>query len=574
MRNLCDGAVLGAFHVDTGHSDGMSSDGRHILLIEDDAAVASGIVRGLKRAGFDVELAVDGVSGAKQALADGVALVILDLMLPERDGFEVLQTIRARCGAPVIVVTARLELQDRLKAFELGAVDYLPKPFFHEELLARIQARLGLSQTRSRIIEVPGAHRSRRSPRGDRGERVRLTPTEFALLRYLSERPGRAISRLDLATALKDLDEADPQNVHAHISRLRRKLGPAGALIVTVWGHGYRFELASPGARREGDRAGGAAPHRRGGLRFRCGAGAHSLCRSQRGARADGGSGRRGPRRRGARGRAGQLPTGSAPHGVDRGRRGVRLYDASGAPLHGDARPFDASLARRVQSTVRSAGDFDARGRESRAVVRLHDAGICAFAQARWRYDGRSIGPFLTAVTASAAGVALSSRSWWRCSSRGRCSRASARCTAPRSSSGGRDSGPPRSGRTKRERSRARSTPPTRGSPRSRGARRPQRLSGVGARGGRPRRAHPSLVAAARARRAGGPAPRYGARHAPARAQRCGLSALAHEQPSIGERPARRLLPPGSGDTVCLSEIAQRAVDRSAPFALRRGSIS
>jgi two-component system OmpR family response regulator len=226
----------------------MSSDGRRVLLIEDDAAVASGIVRGLKRAGFEVELAVDGVSGARQALSEGVALVILDLMLPGRDGFEVLQAIRARCAAPVIVVTARVELEDRLKAFELGAVDYLPKPFFHEELLARIQARLGLSRTRSRIIEAPGARidiDGRQVEIG--GERVRLTPTEFALLRYLSERPGRAISRLDLATALEDLDEADPQNVHAHISRLRRKLGPAGALIVTVWGHGYRFEPAGSG---------------------------------------------------------------------------------------------------------------------------------------------------------------------------------------------------------------------------------------------------------------------------------------------------------------------------------------
>jgi DNA-binding response OmpR family regulator len=217
--------------------------GTRILVVEDDDSVASGIVRGLRRAGFEVELACDGARGVQMALREDTALVVLDLMLPERDGFEVLQAVRARTAVPVIVVTARTNLSDRLRVFELGAVDYLPKPFFVEELLARVQARLGPSPKPRQRVELSGLQVDLDARRVELdGAAVPLTPTEFAVLRYLLERPGRAVSRSDLAGALRDLEDTDPRNVDAHVSRLRRKLGSASSHIATVWGHGYRFD--------------------------------------------------------------------------------------------------------------------------------------------------------------------------------------------------------------------------------------------------------------------------------------------------------------------------------------------
>jgi DNA-binding response OmpR family regulator len=216
---------------------------RLVVVIEDDGMVAAGILRGLRRAGFDVELARDGDSGAKLAIGERVAAVVLDLNLPEKDGFDVLAGVRARSSVPIIVVTARTELSDRLRAFDLGAIDYLPKPFFVEELLARLQARLGPAGAPRRVVQAAGARIDLVGHKVEVGGMpIALTPTEFALLRYLAERPGRAVSRHDLAGALRDLDDADPRNIDAHVSRLRRKLGSASAAIATVWGHGYRFD--------------------------------------------------------------------------------------------------------------------------------------------------------------------------------------------------------------------------------------------------------------------------------------------------------------------------------------------
>lgn len=214
-----------------------------VVVIEDDALVASGIVRGLRRAGFDVALACDGRSGVQLALDERAAAVVLDLNLPEKDGFDVLTAVRARSAVPIIIVTARTELSHRLRSFALGAVDYLPKPFFVEELLARVQTRIGATQTPRRVIAAADVRIDLDGHKVEvRGSPVLLTPTEFALLRYLAERPGRAVGRNELAGALSDLEDADPRNIDAHLSRLRRKLGAASAVITTVWGHGYRFE--------------------------------------------------------------------------------------------------------------------------------------------------------------------------------------------------------------------------------------------------------------------------------------------------------------------------------------------
>jgi DNA-binding response OmpR family regulator len=216
---------------------------RKVVVVEDDPSIAAAIVRALLQAGFDVELATDGQSGVEKGAAANVALIVLDLMLPEIDGIEVLQRLRARTTAPILVVTARTEVSVRVAVFKEGAVDYLPKPFFVEELLARVHARLGgTTNGGDKVAFGPlEIDRNRREVSIDGGH-VPLTPTEFLLFEALTRRPGRATSRGELALALTDPDEASPRHLDAHIARLRKKLSIFGASIVTVWGHGYRFD--------------------------------------------------------------------------------------------------------------------------------------------------------------------------------------------------------------------------------------------------------------------------------------------------------------------------------------------
>jgi two-component system OmpR family response regulator len=225
-----------------------------ILVIEDDPPVAGGLVRGLRAAGFAVDLATDGTTGARLAVAGGVDAVLLDLMVPGLSGFEVLAALHGRASAPpVIVLTARVELDDRLRAFGLGAADFVPKPFWIEEIVARLRARLpGAAPARpARTIAwadvvVDLDARTLRVA----GELVALTRVELDLLAYLVERPGRAIPREQLSRAVAvvdDREDRDERTVDSHVSRLRRKLGAAAAAIATVWGIGYRFDPPEAG---------------------------------------------------------------------------------------------------------------------------------------------------------------------------------------------------------------------------------------------------------------------------------------------------------------------------------------
>ncbi|MDC0668847.1 response regulator transcription factor [Nannocystis radixulma] len=221
-----------------------------ILVVEDDPAIAAGVVRGLKGAGFDVELAHDGRRGAELALARPFDLVILDLMLPELGGFEVLELWRGRLSTPVIVLSARTELDARLQAFAGGAVDYLPKPFWIEELLARVRARLRLpdaaAPTRRLAFDDAVLDLDARTVTLA-GEPLGLTAHEFNVLLYLVERPARAITRRQLAeAALPAGGDRSERTVDSHVARIRRKLGLAGARIATVWGIGYRFDAPEP----------------------------------------------------------------------------------------------------------------------------------------------------------------------------------------------------------------------------------------------------------------------------------------------------------------------------------------
>ena len=217
-----------------------------ILVVEDDPGIASGLVQGLKAAGFAVELCVDGEAGATRLLAGGFDFVILDLMLPERDGFELLELWQSRASVPILVLTARTDLGSRLRSFELGAIDWMSKPFFMEELLARIRTRLEPSPAKpNRTISWADTEidLDRRVARVG-GDDACLTAHEFNLLAVLIQRPGRVLSRCQLGEAALPMDgDRSDRTINSHIARIRKKLGPAGQALQTVRGAGYCFEL-------------------------------------------------------------------------------------------------------------------------------------------------------------------------------------------------------------------------------------------------------------------------------------------------------------------------------------------
>ncbi len=221
-----------------------------LLVVEDDLSVVQGLVRGLHRAGFDVSVSMDGTEGVRRALDEPFDLVILDLMLPGQDGFQVLDGWRGRLSVPVIVLSARTELEARLRSFDLGAVDFVPKPLWMVVLGARIRARLALDdETPRRVVSFAGVSvdlDGRRVSRG--GEEVPLTAHEFNVLAWLVERPDRAVSRQQIAEhALPEEGDRQERTLDSHVSRIRKKLGPdAAACIQTVWGIGYRFSTGGP----------------------------------------------------------------------------------------------------------------------------------------------------------------------------------------------------------------------------------------------------------------------------------------------------------------------------------------
>jgi DNA-binding response OmpR family regulator len=224
-----------------------------ILVVEDDPTVSEVVTRYLEREGFVVEVAFDGAVALERALADPPELVVLDLMIPSLDGFEVCRRLRATAPVPVIMLTARGEEADRIVGLELGADDYVSKPFSPRELTARIKAVLrraggpvaaaGDEPTvlRAGALEVDTvAHEARRD-----GEPVALTSREFDLLVHLMRHPRRAFRREQLLEQVWGFAYGDTSTVTVHVRRLREKVeaDPAEPRhVCTVWGVGYRFE--------------------------------------------------------------------------------------------------------------------------------------------------------------------------------------------------------------------------------------------------------------------------------------------------------------------------------------------
>jgi DNA-binding response OmpR family regulator len=225
-----------------------------ILLVEDATDLAQVIVRELEAVGYNVIHAVDGVQALEMHARHQPDLLILDWMLPRLDGLEVLRQIRQESPIPVLMLTARDEEADRVIGLEVGADDYLPKPFGMRELIARVRALLRRIKRVQQILTADRANAEtalnygplRLDPEAYRatldGERLDLTPTEFELLHLLLRNPGRAFSRTYLLDAVwGETYATGDRSADNAILRLRRKLGDLGKTIETVWGVGYRL---------------------------------------------------------------------------------------------------------------------------------------------------------------------------------------------------------------------------------------------------------------------------------------------------------------------------------------------
>jgi two-component system, OmpR family, response regulator len=218
-----------------------------ILVVEDEAGIADFLVRGLQAEGYGVTVAADGILGERLALSPGVDLVVLDRMLPGRDGIEVLASIRrSKPVLPVILLTAKSDITDRVEGLDLGATDYVTKPFAFDELLARIRARLRESGDSSETTLNAGGIRlnllTREATRN--GLAVRLPDRESELLAYLMGHAGRVCTREEILAAVWGYDHDPGTNVvQVYVGYLRRKLSLPGSPIPieTVRSVGYRL---------------------------------------------------------------------------------------------------------------------------------------------------------------------------------------------------------------------------------------------------------------------------------------------------------------------------------------------
>lgn len=232
-----------------------------ILLVEDAQDLALVVLRELEAAGYQTLHAADGVAALELHAGEQPDLVILDWMLPRLDGLEVLRRLRQSAPTPVLMLTARGEETDRVVGLEVGADDYLIKPFSMRELIARVRALLRRAEllrqtlsadragdgellTRGALRLDPQAHLAQLD-----GAPLDLSPTEFALLHLLLRSPGRAFSRAYLLdTVWRESYIGGDRSVDNAVLRLRKKLGPVGEAIETVWGVGYRLRPEASGA--------------------------------------------------------------------------------------------------------------------------------------------------------------------------------------------------------------------------------------------------------------------------------------------------------------------------------------
>jgi DNA-binding response OmpR family regulator len=224
----------------------VESGRQHILVVEDEANIASFVAMYLQKAGFDVGVAANGAEALEKAGAEPPSLIVLDLMLPDLDGIDVCRRIRARSDVPILMLTARDDDVDKIIGLEVGADDYLTKPFNPRELVARVKSILRRSTARRTLLEGGALeHGTLRIDSGRRevtvgGEEIQLAPKEFDLLWELLDHRGLVLTRDQLLERVWGYTFAgDTRTVDVHVGQLRRKLGEA-CPIVTVWGVGYK----------------------------------------------------------------------------------------------------------------------------------------------------------------------------------------------------------------------------------------------------------------------------------------------------------------------------------------------
>jgi two-component system alkaline phosphatase synthesis response regulator PhoP len=219
-----------------------------VLVVDDERQIAEIARDYLRHAGYAVITATDGVAALTMARAERPDLVVLDLALPRMDGLDVAKTLRRESAIPIIMLTARVEEADRLRGLELGADDYITKPFSPRELVARVRAVLrrvdGMSATGDRVqlgdltLDIARLKVTRR------GTPIELTATEFQLLATLAKQPGRVFSRAQLLDAVRGVEvDSYERAIDAHVKNLRRKLEPdprEPRYILTVYGIGYK----------------------------------------------------------------------------------------------------------------------------------------------------------------------------------------------------------------------------------------------------------------------------------------------------------------------------------------------
>lgn len=230
---------------DRGRGDTMEK--LKVLVVDDEERMRKLISDFLKIKDFETVEAGDGEAAIDVFFAEkDIALVILDVMMPKMDGWEVLKTIREHSKVPVIMLTARSEESDELKGFEYGADEYISKPFSPKILVARVEAilrRTGVNQ--DEVVQIGGIEvdKSAHSVRID-GKEIELSFKEYELLLYFIENKGIALSREKILNNVWNYDYfGDARTIDTHVKKLRAKMGEKGEYIKTVWGMGYKFEV-------------------------------------------------------------------------------------------------------------------------------------------------------------------------------------------------------------------------------------------------------------------------------------------------------------------------------------------
>ena len=226
-----------------------------LLIIEDEEAIAELEKDYLELSGFDVEIETSGNRGLERAMKEDFDLFILDLMLPEMDGFEICKRIRKNKNTPILMVSAKKDDIDKIRGLGLGADDYITKPFSPSELVARVKAHLaryerliGSTVVENEIIEIRGLKIDKTARRVYiNGEEKQFTTTEFDLLTFLAQNPNHVYTKEELFNKIWDMESVgDIATVTVHIKKIREKIEFNTAkpqYIETIWGVGYRFKV-------------------------------------------------------------------------------------------------------------------------------------------------------------------------------------------------------------------------------------------------------------------------------------------------------------------------------------------